>query len=624
MSRPDLSPEQRGCNGEEQTNTRKYPEGYILPLQRSEDRSTLNGLELYAPRAFKATSLMVGNPESSIALCTSWADPWNIVDEQVIECVSIAAPLRTPNGIGVLIANLAQNPTIREIAIWTGGEWDNGAAALLPRDYLIKLFTNGIDDSGVINGTSFQLPDELIVDGGLDIVRNIIENVQLTPHIQNRKQLTEILSVRKELGAYMEPHVFPDFEIRTPETLPSERQGFLVREKTIDKAWLRILDRITRYGQDTYLETGGARIRELEFARVIIDNQKDEFIPPAWMQELPNLPISPEALETYFYTKILPGTKFITEIYDGVPMFKRPDSVSYLYSEQMFASPRDSMVDNAVNRIYKLGGLDEVYKFLSQNPRNAHAQAIEYAQMILADLSIDDNEKIQILLELFVPPTNQIAKLIERIKTTPDDADKVFVLWDPETHGMRDRGRPCAIEGAILVRNGKIDMKVEFRSHDMAKAWLENTYGFWRLQKYIAEKTGYEPGVLIVDSESAHMYEMDVPWVKGLVENHIWNEQPSIVFDAEEMSDRRGNWVVNVVDGEIICMLQDPVNAQPLQVLKGRTAKRIIGQLRHLGLIEKPDHALDIGAQLMSAEVCNLLGLPYVQDRSINFRSLRN
>lgn len=603
--------------------SRKYPDDCVLPLTRSEDTSILNGLEIYAPREFKATTLMVGNPESSVAVCTSWSDPWTVVDEVIVNRVSIVAPLRTPNGIGVLLSNLARNPQINQIVIWSGGEWDNGNAALLPRDYLQRLFVDGIDDKGFIIGTRFCLPPELIADNGLEIIRTVLGNVQLISEIRTPEELRVALDGATLSKAYMEPHRFPEFEIQTVETLPSERHAMGVSEPTLDQAWIHLLDRILRYGNNTFLETGGAKVRELEFFRTVITNQGTTFELPKWMQGLTNLPLTQEGLESYFRTKILPAERFMVQLIEGVPKFVRPDSVSYLYAEDMFAYPRDPIIDNAVTSIYSMGGIAHVYAFLSENARYPHPEAEQLAQVILSNGLMTDVQKIEALLEIFVPPTNQISKLIERIKKTPDDADKIFVLWEPEVHGMRDRARPCALMGEVLVRNERVDMHVVFRTHDMAKAWVENVYGFWRLQTYIAEQTGLEPGVLIVDSESAHMYQVDVEWVQKLVAEQIWNKEPRIVFNDGEMADPRGNWVVNVVDGQIICVLQDPATAQPLYKLEGRTAKNIIGQLRHLGLLEQPDHALDIGSQLKQAEICNLLGIPFVQDRSIDFHELR-
>jgi hypothetical protein len=206
----------------------------------------------------------------------------------------------------------------------------------------------------------------------------------------------------------------------------------------------------------------------------------------------------------------------------------------------------------------------------------------------------------------------------------PDDADKMFVLWVPDEHGTRTRGRPCFTQGALLLRDGKLDMKVVFRSHDIPKGWVENVYGVMKLMEEVAHDTGYEVGRLVVDSESGHVYKGDLPWVEEIVREHVWDGKPVRVFRPEDIGDPRGNWNINIVDGQIVALLQHPKSGMPLVELKGRTARQISSQLIMLGLIEQPDHAMDIAMELAKAEISLQLGITYTQDKPFPFREVRS
>jgi hypothetical protein len=582
-------------------------------------------MDLYQPRGFKATTMMVGDGESPLALCTSWADPWEVATPATVERFSIMAPMRTPAGIEVMLNNLARHPQIRQILLWAGGRLDQTVEASTTRDILLRLFNDGVMDDGLVRGTNFRLNRSLVEDGGLEIVRRIVENVKVVGPVSGLGAdfETQMARLSAEKAEYMSPYVFPDLKVFTPESLPSEEVGIMVREGTIFEGWLRLLDRISRYGRNCPLETGGALVRELEFVRVVVEGQsKVPFEVPEWAQNLERLKLSAEKMEKYYREKIRPET-YMVEIYPGVEQFQRPREFAYLYAEELHAFPRDNKFDFAVRRIAELGGIGAAVEFLRQVATRPSQNADEVIARVLGNTSVNDDEKVKIILEVMIPPVNQVERVINRIKEMPDDADKVFVLWAPDVHGMRNRARPCWIQGSMLVRNGQIDAKVTFRSHDVGKGWPENVYGIWRLVTDVAQETGYKPGRLIVDSESGHVYQNDIGWVDQLVTSELRDKPAEKVFDRETMGDPRGNWLVALVDGKIVMTLRDPVTSQPLMTLEDKTAKGMMAKLRQLRLVDKPDHALDLGMQLATAEVCRLVGIPFTQDKPVDFRLIR-
>lgn len=575
------------------------------------------------PLKFKAERLVVGNPTSDAGIITSWSDPQDIVDPEILEHAYCVAPLRTLSGLSIMLANLARNPQIRRLVIYNRGDYDEKTDAMIPKRHLMALFSDGVEDDGTIVGTNFKLPDELVRGGGVEVLRRIIQNVQVVSTTSNRDELIDVLKDQGNASPYMEPHIFPEFEIKAAETLPSERFNIVVREKTLPQAWLGLLYHITRYGVDCELETGGAQVRELPFVRVVIENQGADMQLPPWIGGIVQLGITPEKLEAYYTTKILP-TPYEEEIYPGVKRFVRPETTSYLYSELLFYYPtRPQEFDDFVIGVAQVTGVNVVATYLKQAARNPRNDADTIAENVLADTSLSDKQKVQVLLEVYVPPINQVDQVINRIKNSPDDVDKVAFLWLPDVHGVRNHGRPCFTQIAFLVRGGKISMKVTFRSHDGAKGWFENLYGAWGLMCDIAQETGYDMGTIVAESESGHIYQGDLPWVLELIQKEVLDVPSVKVFDSETMGDPRGNWSVNVINGQIVAILKDPSTDKPLAELFGRTARNIMAQMRHLKLMADADHALDIGAELAKAELCNLVGLPYVQDKPLDFRKIR-
>jgi len=151
------------------------------------------------------------------------------------------------------------------------------------------------------------------------------------------------------------------------ETLPSERTAHEIREKTPSLAWLRLVDKVIRYGQTATLETKeGTQIRELPFVRITIEDLENSgFGVPKWLSGVPEVKITPEELEAYYQKFIKPDT-YYKEIYPGVKKFVRPPTDKYLYCELLFAFPRPKEIDLAAEHILAKSGIAVVYDFLAE------------------------------------------------------------------------------------------------------------------------------------------------------------------------------------------------------------------------------------------------------------------
>lgn len=100
---------------------------------------------------------------------------------------------------------------------------------------------------------------------------------------------------------------------------------------------------------------------------------------------------------------------------------------------------------------------------------------------------------------------DQIASLIEKLKEEPASRRALAITWCPEKD-IRSANPPCLQRVQCFVRDGRLNMHVEFRSNDMLSALGANIYALVHLQKQIAALLGAETGWYSHTSVSAHLY----------------------------------------------------------------------------------------------------------------------
>ena len=101
---------------------------------------------------------------------------------------------------------------------------------------------------------------------------------------------------------------------------------------------------------------------------------------------------------------------------------------------------------------------------------------------------------------------DQVKIVIEKLKANRMTRRAVASTWDIVTDNDEDFHPPCLMVVDFLIRNEALHLTAFFRSHDFGQAWVENVYGLWRLQDYIAKEVGAEVGSLSTFSTSAHIY----------------------------------------------------------------------------------------------------------------------
>ena len=111
---------------------------------------------------------------------------------------------------------------------------------------------------------------------------------------------------------------------------------------------------------------------------------------------------------------------------------------------------------------------------------------------------------------------DQLAIIIQLLKTNPDDRRAVLQMWDP-IGDLAKEGKdvPCNTNIYFKVRKGRLNMTVCCRSNDM----LWGTYGanvvhMSILQEYVATMIGVEIGAYRQVSDSFHVYTETEVWQK--------------------------------------------------------------------------------------------------------------
>jgi len=100
---------------------------------------------------------------------------------------------------------------------------------------------------------------------------------------------------------------------------------------------------------------------------------------------------------------------------------------------------------------------------------------------------------------------DQIAYIVEKLRSSPVSRRAIAITWNPVIDEKLD-DCPCLQLVQCIVRDGKLCMRVIFRSNDMLTAAGANMYALVRLQKSIADQLGIPCGTYTHISLVPHIY----------------------------------------------------------------------------------------------------------------------
>jgi thymidylate synthase len=205
---------------------------------------------------------------------------------------------------------------------------------------------------------------------------------------------------------------------------------------------------------------------------------------------------------------------------------------------------------------------------------------------------------------------DQIQFIIDFIKKEKDSRRLIAFTWDV-VNDINAPHAPCIDMVHVLVQD-KLYMTVYIRSNDMFNAWPKNAYALRKLQSIISEAVGIEMGSLTIISGSAHIYATDFKKTLALLEKY----PPTL----SRVGDPRGNILVRVENNEIVVTHLDP-NGHRIDQFSGKSAMELYRKMATEMRVSEINHAFDIGCELQKAEIALSLGIPYVQDQPLDFKS---
>ena len=129
----------------------------------------------------------------------------------------------------------------------------------------------------------------------------------------------------------------------------------------------------------------------------------------------------------------------------------------------------------------------------------------------------EGNTKTYYEAKVRVTEIDQVAKLIETIKTNPTDRRMIVTAWNPaELHDMQLP--PCHMTWQCNVVDGKVNMHLLQRSCDVFLGVPFNWCNYAMLLHMIAHVTNLEVGELVWTGVDVHLYDNQIEAAKEMLE----------------------------------------------------------------------------------------------------------
>lgn len=227
---------------------------------------------------FFSDSLMKGNPECNIAICSLWTLKDIVTRDMPLEKFAIAGNLYYNEGVNYLVRSVLSNPNIRYILLC-------GVDISKSGEVLVRLMENGIDANYQVPSTNFSVEKEI----PRDAVEGFRKNVKLIDmrNVVDSKKILEKINSLPALPAFGEPRVFPMAPPAKVDVLPSEKTGFVIRRKTISEAWGEALKHVMGFGVIKKTQHS-SNMREIVDLVVVVEEEdpdKPYIAPWLWFDE---------------------------------------------------------------------------------------------------------------------------------------------------------------------------------------------------------------------------------------------------------------------------------------------------------------------------------------------------
>jgi thymidylate synthase len=455
---------------------------------------------------FYNNQIIIPSAEGYFGIITGWSKKEHINDLISAENknkIGAIGQLYSKEGINYIIRNIFLNPKISKLIV-TGKDLSGS----------LKFLENFLLTGGGQKILHKEIPGEK--------TQQFIDWFKNNTHFIQEEKINDFLNQQPSANpAWLTEIIdFPEPAQRENIDFPSEEICFRLEDKKIVDLWLKILDRVLKFGVNKMSQYSEMQRELINVATIINDEDPDN----PYLTDF--LYFNKQDLENYY-------PQLMTDrIFEGV---------EYTYG----------------SRLRNFNGI------------------------------------------------NQIEALINDLKANNYSRRAIAFTWDV----MKDTGNPkspCINLINALIQGDKLYLTAYMRSNDMYRAWPQNCFALRKVQKEIADALNIKMGKLCFISNSAHIYERDFLAASETVAKH----KPQ----TECTQDPRGNFVINVENGKIIANHFSP-DGQFIQKFEGQTAREIHDQI--FTFISDILHALDLGKELMKAEIALKKNIPYIQDQEL-------
>lgn len=249
-------------------------------------------IKLYLPEKYP---VIIGE-KKGIGIVTCWTDTEILLKKypELLNSFQIMGTLYSTEGVSIILRNLALNPNITKLVVWTDAQLSKTPIGIKGYNLLKSLWENGIDNEHNVINTDFKVHKEI----SIEVISKIRENVELID-ISDKTE-DEFISYIESLDignniSYMESIDFIEPERSELATLPSEHAGFAVHGTSIVNTWLKVVEKILRYGDEkpTHKE-----LNSITWS--IHDQDSNDYQIPDWPKSLlETISLNKDAIDKY-------------------------------------------------------------------------------------------------------------------------------------------------------------------------------------------------------------------------------------------------------------------------------------------------------------------------------------
>ncbi len=217
---------------------------------------------------YKKELLAIGNPDSSIGLCTLWTEKERVLQKVSTQNFNICGQCyNSLEGVNLIIRHMLANKKLNTLVL-CGADLSNSG------DVLLALKQKGIDRERRVIGFPNTIIDNEIPLDAIERFRNNIEIID-KKEIKDYIELDKFLSTLENKNAWGESEIYETHKLISPEQFSSEKTGFVIRGKRVGDVWLRILDTVLRFGYKKKSQYSDEQLEIIGLISIISDEDPE-------------------------------------------------------------------------------------------------------------------------------------------------------------------------------------------------------------------------------------------------------------------------------------------------------------------------------------------------------------